>query len=250
MREVDEALARAFARTRAAATGHPAIPPAHHLAAAPAADPARASVRWPDLVLRLERDYADRFARLADVSLDAASRRGMTVLWFTGCHRAEGRTTLVLALTRALAHRPGRTLLVDLDLDGPAIGRLLGLRTEAGLEEVAAGTHALSDALVNAPDDHLSVLPLRSAVPGPRDFLTGPGWSCLAARLRREFELVLLDGGPIAPGLGPAVVPRGIDAAVLVLNPATTGAADLSRARQALAAAGVPLLGLAETFVV
>ena len=49
---------------------------------------------------------------------------------FTSCHRAEGRTTLVLTLARALARRPGRTLLVDADLTGPMLARQLGLQAQ------------------------------------------------------------------------------------------------------------------------
>jgi Mrp family chromosome partitioning ATPase len=209
---------------------------------------AQVALRWPDTVLTLERDYGDRFARMADALIAARDRHRLKVLLFTSCHRAEGRTTLVLALARALARRPGRTLLADADLTGPMLARRLDLRPPLGLDDVVEHGHALADALIEAPDDHLSVLPLRAPVSDPRGFFGGPAWSCASARLRREFDLVLLDGGPLFAGLGADVPHRAVDAAVLVRNPALTGDAALARARDALAAAGVPLLGLAETF--
>ena len=79
-------------------------------------------------------------------------------------------------------------------------------------------------------DDHLAVLPIRSAVARPRDFLASPAWTCTLARLRREFDLVLLDGGPLFTGLGSAVLHRSVNAAVLVYRRELTGERALLRA--------------------
>jgi Mrp family chromosome partitioning ATPase len=251
MREVDQALARAYAQRGAAE--HGAVP-APHLAAkplpgpdAPPADDVR--LEWPATVRALERQFGERFARLADRLLEARDDRQLKVLLFTSCHRAEGRTTLVLTLARALARRPGRTLLVDGDLTGPMLARQLGLRPRVGLDDVVDEGYALSDALIEAPDDHLTVLALRAPVARPREFLASPGWSCAMARLRREFDLVLVDGSPMFAGLNAAVLHRSVDAAVLVHHRTLTGERALLRAREVLDAGGVPLLGLAETFV-
>jgi protein-tyrosine kinase len=141
------------------------------------------------------------------------------------------------------------TLVVDADLTGPMIARLLGLRPEVGFDDVVESGRALSDALIDARDDHLAILPLRSAVARPRDFLSNPAWTCTMARLRREFDLILVDGGPLFTGLSAAVLHRSVDAAVLVHNRGMTGERSVVRAREVLEAGGVPLLGLAETFV-
>ena len=93
------------------------------------------------------------------------------------------------------------------------------------------------------------ILPLRAPVARPRDFLASPAWACLMARLRREFDAVLLDGSPLFAGLSAAVLHRSVDAAILVYNRALTGERALLRAREVLDAGGIPLLGLAETFV-
>jgi Mrp family chromosome partitioning ATPase len=197
----------------------------------------------------LEREHGDRFERLADILIEARDQQQLKLLLFTSCHRAEGRTTLVLTLARALARRTGRTLLVDADLTGPMLARQLGLRPRVGLDDVVESGLAVAEALIDAPDDHLGILPLRAPVVRPRDFLASPAWSCLLARLRREFDLVLLDGSPLFAGLSAAVLHRSVDAAILVHNRALTGERALLRAREVLDAGGIPLLGLAETFV-
>jgi Mrp family chromosome partitioning ATPase len=297
MKEVDEALSRAYAH-RSAESGGP-VPPGPHWsprdgeASAPEdhrdrGSPAKAGTRiepdgrvvarhssadarrddevssaqdhrgphgatvelqWPAMVKLLEQRWGERFEQMADRLIEVRGRQNVRVLLFTSCHRAEGRTTLVLTLSRALARRGGRTVLVDADLTGPMLSRSLGLLPAVGLDDVVEEGFALSDAVLHAPDDHLWLLPLRAPVARPREFLSGAGWSCTMARLRREFELVLVDGSPMFTGLSASVLHRSVDAAVLVHNPSITGERSILRAREVLDAGGIPLLGLAETFV-
>jgi protein-tyrosine kinase len=249
MGDIDKALARAYSR-RSSIEPAGTPPPPHFTVEAPAQPVgASTSLDWPQTVKALEREHGDRFDRLADALILARDRRQLKVLLFTSCHRAEGRTTLVLTLARSLSRRPGRTLLVDADLAGPMLARLLGLRPRVGLDDVIDEGASTAEAVIEAADDNLSVLPLRGPVARPREFLAGPGWSTTFARLRRDFDLVLIDGGPLFVGLNKPSLPRAIDAAILVRNKALTGPKVVRKAREALESGGIPLLGLAETFV-
>ncbi len=249
MGDIDQALARAYARR--VATAAPPSPPPPHFAVDPTPRDlgASATLEWPRTVLALERGHGERFERLAEILLAARDGSHLRTLLFTSCHRSEGRTTLVLALARALARRPGRTLLVDADLAGPMLARSLGLRPRLGLDDVIEAAAPAADAIIEAPDDHLSVLPLRAPVARPREFLAAPAWLTTMARLRREFDLVLIDGSPLFAGLSEPNIPRAVDASILVHNRTLTGPKAVLRAREAIDAAGLPLLGLAETFV-
>lgn len=249
MGDIDQALARAYARRGAAES--PSVPPPPHFAVEAASRPLGAGpvLEWPSTVRALEREHGERFELLADALIAARDRQWVRTLLFTSCHRSEGRTTLVLTLARALARRPGRTLLVDADLSGPMLSRLLGLRPRLGLDDLIEEGAATAEAVIDAPDDHLSVLSLRAAVARPRDFLASPTWPTVMARLRRDFDLILVDGSPLFAGLSAPTLPRGMDAAILVHNRTLTGARAILRAREALEAGGIPLLGMAETFV-
>lgn len=204
---------------------------------------------WPATVRALEREHGARFEHLADHLITARDRDQIRVLLVTSCHRAEGRTTLVLTVARALARRPHRLLVVDGDLGGPMLARLLGLKPRVGLEDVVLDNVPLEEAIVEVPDDNLSLLPLRGPVARPREFLHEPGWACMMARLRRSYDLILIDGSPLFTGLSAAVLHRPVDAAVLVTHRALTGERALLRALEVLDAGNIPLLGLAETFV-
>ncbi len=261
MKEVDAALERLHVE-RGQPDRPAATPPAPHWArradpsararlwSTPSAPTAATAIElaWPAVVLELERQWGDRFVRLADALDQARARDQAKVVLFTSCHRAEGRTTLVLALARALARRPEKTLIVDADLTGPMLARLLGLRPVVGLEDVVEAGASLSDAVVASVGGSLSILPLRGAVARPRDFLASAGWACTMAQLRCDYDLVVLDGGPLFIGLSAAILHRSVDAAVLVRRPGSSGERAILRAREVLEAGGTPLLGLAETF--
>jgi Mrp family chromosome partitioning ATPase len=249
MGDIDKALARAYSRrSPIEPAGTP--PPPHFTVEAPAPPVgASASLDWPPTVKALEREHGHRFDRLADALVLARDQRQLKVLLFTSCHRAEGRTTLVLTLARSLSRRPGRTLLVDADLAGPMLARLLGLRPRVGLDDVIEEGASTADALLEAVDDNLSILPLRGPVAHPKEFLAGPAWATTFARLRREFDVILVDGGPLFVGLNKPSLPRAIDAAILVRNRTLTPPKVVRKARLVLENGGIPLLGLAETFV-
>lgn len=253
MQDLDRALTRIYGRRAPAPAVRPQAPPGPHFPLDPGPPGSRPEADellcWPETVTALERDHGQRFERLADTLIETRDRLQLKILLFTSCHRAEGRTTLVLTLARALARRPGRTLVIDGDLTGPMLARLLGLRPRAGLDDVIAHGVAPAEAVVEAPGDNLAILPLRAAVDRPRDFLAAPAWSILMARLRREFDLILIDGSPLFAGLSAAMLHRSVDAAVLVHSRTLTGERALLRAQEVLDAGGIPLLGLAETFV-
>ena len=108
---------------------------------------------------------------------------------------------------------------------------------------------AIADALIDAPDDHLAILPMRTAVSRPRDFLASPAWTCTLARLRREFDLILVDGGPLFTGLS-AARPPSLGRCSRAGSPPRHDRRARGPARPRSArGGGVPLLGLAETFV-
>jgi Mrp family chromosome partitioning ATPase len=249
-RDVDRALERLAAQAPASEP-HAAPPPPHfrvgeRLAASSVPE---SPLTWPATVLALEERHAARFDHLADQLLAARQSRQIRVFLFTSCHRAEGRSTLVLTLARRLALRPLRTLLVDADLTGPMLAHWLGLKVRVGLDDVVEHQIAWNEALIETGGGRLALLPLRAPVARPREFLASPGWSLALARARREFELVLLDGGPLFAGLSAAALHRAADAAILVLHRGLTSDRARDRAVEVLEAGGVPLLGLAETFV-
>jgi Mrp family chromosome partitioning ATPase len=153
--------------------------------------------QWPRKVEVLVASAGSEFAAFAD-ELEERSRADRKTLLVTGIAREEGRTTLVLALARLAGNRGLRTVVVDLDMQGPQLAEQLGIRPELGWDDAQAERLTLDEVLVESLDDHVTLLPLRTGYANPRA-LAGTGFLRDAIdRLRAEFDLVLLDVGPLS----------------------------------------------------
>jgi Mrp family chromosome partitioning ATPase len=252
-REIDQALTRLFEsqRSKEPHTSEVSRPhfqvPRHAEVTEAAGTKGTPLWSWPDVVLELESKHPERFSTLAERVVEAGQQGGVKVFLVTSAHRAEGRTTLALSLAKALGSRQGTTLLVDADLQAPMLARRLGFPVAVGLDDVVLHTRNWSDALVTF-ENGLALLPLRTPIERPREFLNSPAWSCLLARLRREYDRILLDGNPLFHGLSASLFHRSVDSAILVYRRGQTADRALRNAREVLEAGGIPLLGLAENF--
>jgi Mrp family chromosome partitioning ATPase len=152
--------------------------------------------QWPRNVEVLIAAAGSEFATLVE-QLEDRCREGCRTLVVTGTERGEGRTTLVLAIARLAANRGLRTVAVDLDLQSPQLAEQLGVRPEVGWDDVQAERLSAADALVESLDDRLSLLPLRSGFANPRALAGGRFLREALDCLRANFDLILLDVGPL-----------------------------------------------------
>ena len=150
----------------------------------------RPELQWPAVVLTLEREWGDRFERMAEFLFAvpaAAESPGHPLHQLPSGRRPDdpgaGPGPSPVASSHAAPCSSTRTS------PGPMLARLLGLRPAVGLDDVVEDGRALSDALIDAPDDHLAVLPMRGAV-------------ATAPRLPHRIGLDLLPG-PAPPRVRP-----------------------------------------------
>ena len=148
-----------------------------------------------------------------------AASRPLRVLAVTSAGRREGRTTTAanLALTAAADGRA--VLLVEADLRHPALARLLGLVPRPGAGDVLEGRADLAEAVARLGP--LAVLAAGEAR-DPGAALRGPAAADLAARLRADWELVILDAPPALAFADGDRLAGDADAALLVVRAGRT----------------------------
>jgi ATP-binding protein involved in chromosome partitioning len=169
-----------------------------------------------------------------------------------------GKSSITANLAATLAADGQAVGVLDADLNGPSIAKMLGVRgqalrlTEAGVEPArsARGVRVISMDLLLASDD----TPVVWAAPTQTDAHTWRG--TMEASALREFladtawgplDLLLLDLPPGADRL-PAVADLlpGLTGAVVVTIPSEVSHLVVTRSIALARAAGVPLLGLVE----
>jgi Mrp family chromosome partitioning ATPase len=207
---------------------------------------------WPRNVEVLIAAAGNDFAEFARELQDRV-HAGRQTLIVTGVERGEGRTTVLLALARLAANRNLRTVVVDVDLASPQLAEQLGLRPELGWDDVYAERLPATDALVESVDDRLTVLPLRNPPADPRALAGKAGLGEILTEMRKHYDLILLDAGPLSDdpqAIDLAAVLGGatIDDALVVRDRRRTQPKQVQAVCRRLSALGVRHWDIAENF--
>ncbi|TFL16376.1 GumC family protein [Jannaschia formosa] len=150
------------------------------------------------------------------------SRSGIgKVVLLTSAGPGEGKTSLAAALATSARLAGQSTLLIDGDLRQRGLTRLLRLEGEEGLTEVArAGKWDLDQAL--QVEENLFALPAGEAVGNPSDMLAAESLAWYIEDARQTFDLVIIDGPPVATMVDAQILADLSDSVAFVLRWAST----------------------------
>ncbi|MCJ2188396.1 GumC family protein [Novosphingobium beihaiensis] len=161
--------------------------------------------------------FAESFRSLR-TSIEQAVYGPAQVIAVTSALPKEGKTTVSTCLAQTLALSGKGTVLLDCDLRGRGVSRLLRLAPDhPGLIEVLEGKASLQDALVSS-EDGLSVLALKPSNHAPELLLTSEPFLQLVQELRGNFEYIVLDLPPILPVASGRTLAVLADATVMVVR--------------------------------
>jgi capsular exopolysaccharide synthesis family protein len=121
-----------------------------------------------------------------------------------------------LALAHNFAQLGMRVLLIDADLRKPALHRYLDIEDDVGLTNYLAGTMIPPEAFRPTNLPGLTVMPAGPTPPNPAELLVGPKMLSLLTIASQEFDLVVIDGPPVA-GLADAPLLASIATGTLLV---------------------------------
>ena len=174
---------------------------------------------------------------------------GPRVLLFSAAARESGTTTVLLNLAITLAQEDRtKVLILDANLNHPAVASKLGLRTTPGLCEVLAGQTPLAWALQPTPLASLQVLASGECIEPPDATFTRD-YPRLLDQLRQWFDWILVDGGLWGDSPEPAATSSLADAVYLVARESDTQSAEFLTARTRVKDGGGRLRGYVVTRV-
>jgi capsular exopolysaccharide synthesis family protein len=139
------------------------------------------------------------------------------VIQFTSGTFAEGKTVSSIAFAQTAAVDGRRVLLIDADVRRRSLTQYLGIKTEAGLMELLLGKVSLQDVIIQSGEQQLPwILPLSSTPGGPHDRFSGPAFNELLQKLKKSFDLIVIDSAPVLAVAEPLTLARHVDAVVVV----------------------------------
>ncbi|MGI4940960.1 MAG: AAA family ATPase, partial [Janthinobacterium lividum] len=147
---------------------------------------------------------------------------------FTSSLAGEGASTLAAAFSRVAAVDGLRVLLLDGDLQDPALGPLLG-RDDGRLADVLGGSLAWRDAVRCDTLTGLDLILASVAEEASHAALSGIRFRNVLSEVSREYDLVVIDAPPIELSADALVLLGLADIAVVVVEAGTTRARTLQQ---------------------
>jgi succinoglycan biosynthesis transport protein ExoP len=177
------------------------------------------------------------------LQLAPATRRAQ-VLMFTSVEPGEGKTSLVVSLTRSAAKAGLKTIVVDTDLRKPAIAAQFGTPAVLPLPDVIGGAQSLEEAVQVDPRSQAHFI---AAAPSEEslDLVLGAGHLREAlSKLRKRYDLILLDTAPASTSTDAAQMGGLADAVILVVRWGRTSTEAVATTVRQLAFRGVTVSGV------
>lgn len=162
---------------------------------------------------------------------------------FTSSTAQEGKSSVSANVAAAMAASGLSVCLVEADLRQPSLSGLLDLPSGAGLTSVVAGEADLDDVLQDWGDDGLQVLLAGNVPPNPGEIMESATMEQLLHRVRRRFDVTVIDCPPIHPTADAVALAKMAGGAVLVAAAKKVRVRDLVRAVQRLLVVDTSVVG-------
>lgn len=151
------------------------------------------------------------------LQLNAVRSDGPTVLAVTSATSGDGKTSLSLALGLSFAASGCRTLLIDTDLIGAGLSNRLGIREPRGISEAILARNPME--LVRDTDvADLAILPVGNGGPQNASAFSPNAVRRLLNEMRKHFDLILIDTGPVLGSIEATPVVASSDAVILTAS--------------------------------
>lgn len=126
--------------------------------------------------------------------------KGKTVkkILVTSSQPGDGKSFISINLAASYALLNKKTVLVELDLRKPHVGKYLEITAKDGISSVLAGKKNLSDVLIEIPGykQQLYLLPAGYLPPNPAELISGTRMGEIIKELEQNFDYIVIDTPP------------------------------------------------------
>lgn len=172
------------------------------------------------------------------------SGKNIRVIALTSCVPNEGKTSISFQLACSLAESGKKTMLVDADLRKSVLqGRYKVTKGRFGLSHYLSGQVKLDEIFCNTNIPNLHIVLAGPIPPNPTELLSNEAFQMMIAKMRGDYEYVVIDTPPLGSVIDGAIVARECDGAMIVIEANAVSYRFAQNVKEQLEKAGCRILG-------
>ena len=160
----------------------------------------------------------------------------------------EGKSTIAISLSEALASGGKSVLLIESDMRRRSLANMLGIHVRNGIYSVLSGQVPLNQAVVQTSMRGVYFLDSEPHIPNPVDILSSKRFQNFMTSLRDSYDYVVVDTPPLSAFVDGAVVGSITDGVVLVVRRNFVKRDEVVNSYEQLKKAGANVLGTCLNF--
>lgn len=151
------------------------------------------------------------------------------VILVTSSIPGEGKSSTAMLLAASSSGSGQKTVLVDCDFRHPSLSQAFGNKHQ-GLSELLTGNARVDEVVIKHPATGTYMIPTGTTVRNPADLLTSEAMHNVIARLRQDYDYVVLDTSPLLPVVDTLTLAAMADKILLIVEWSRTSRVDVSEA--------------------
>jgi len=188
---------------------------------------------------------AYRTFRTNVVSLPAKFPGGGRVFLVTSSGPKEGKSTSSSNLAIALSQMRSKTVLLDCDMRRPMVHNLFMVSRESGLSRYLTTDEIdIHEIIKPSGMDNLDIITAGHVPPNPSELLSSKKMDDLFAKLREEYDYIIVDSPPIIAVTDALILSKKVDRLVLVIRVNSTEREIIEQAKSLLKNIDVKVAGV------
>ncbi len=191
-------------------------------------------------------NFAEAFRTIRTALAFASADSALRALAVTSVFPSERKSLIPINLAIAYANVGKRTLIIDTDMRKPRLQHVFPGGGKQGIADLLAADSQLDPGALIRPStvDNLFYLPAGTIPPNPVELLDSSRFDALLARLKSEFEMIILDAPPSLNMADAMILGKRTDGILLVARAFSTNKFAARQVAQKFAAARVRILGV------
>ena len=166
------------------------------------------------------------------------------IILVTSALPGEGKSTTVANTALAMAHTGGRTVIVDLDMRKPSLGKTFGAESGGGMSTYLSGNSDLSSQIQKTGLANLYLLTAGPPAPNPPELLGSRRMAKGLELLREYFTHIVIDSPPALELSDALVLASQVDGVIVVARGGKTPRQALRKTTDQLLGLGAQILGV------